>query len=116
MPDIVYSTGPIEQESGVNELRLKALNNSTATAEVFVTVYDLNGTKEVFYSDNFTLDPFASAVLFVDIPNLDQFEVEFTVTNPEVLVAVFAVNADTNTFSAANSVRHGEMVNLSAGV
>lgn len=116
MPDIVYSTGPIEQEIEVNELRLKALNNSAATAEVFVTIYDLNGPKEVFYSENFTLEPFSSEFIPVAIPNLAEFEVEFTVTNPEVLVAVFALNADTNIFSAVNSVRHGEMVNLSAGV
>mgnify|MGYP000601211969 CR=1 FL=1 len=116
MPDIVYSTGPIERENGVDELRLKALNNSAATAEVFVTIYNLNGTKEVYYNDNFTLDPFSSNYVFVDIPEVAQFEVEFTVTNPEVLVAVFAANAETDTFSAANSVRHGEMVNISAGV
>ncbi|HEY8462790.1 MAG TPA: hypothetical protein VIM29_01965 [Bacillota bacterium] len=115
MPEIVYSTGPIEQEPGVDELRLKALNNSTTTADVFITVYDLNGTKQVFYNTSTTLSPLSSEIFFVDIPNVNQFEVEFSVSNPEVLVAVFGVNPASGAFSAANSVRHGEMVNISAG-
>lgn len=115
MPDITYSTGPIEQESGVDQLRLKALNNSSSGADVAVALYDLNGTKQIFYTNNFFLEPGSSDFFEVDIPNLFEFEVEFFVTNPEVYVAVFAINTSTGLFSAANSVRHAEMINTSAG-
>ncbi len=116
MPDIVYSTGPIEIEPGVTQLRLKALNNSPLSATAQARVFSLDGTKTIFVTRNFSLPAGSSSFTTVNIGTLNEFEVQFTVSNAQVLVAVFAVKALQGEFSAANSIRHQEMVNLTAGV
>lgn len=116
MPDIVYSTGPIEIGPGVNQLRIKALNNSPLSATAQARVYSLDGTKAIFATHNFTLPAGSSGFATVNIGTINEFEVQFTVSNAQVLVAVFAVKSLQGEFSAANSIRHREMVSLTAGV
>jgi len=116
MPDIVYSTGPIEIEPGVTQLRLKALNNSPLAQTVQARVYELDGTKVLFAIRNFSLPSGSSNLATINIGTLNEIEVQFTVSNAQVLVAVFGVKPLQGSFSAANSVRHQEMVNLTAGV
>lgn len=116
MPDIVYSTGPIEIEPGVTQLRLKALNNSPLAQTVQARVYDLDGTKVLFAIRNLSLPAGSSNLATINIVTLSEIEVQFTVSNAQVLVAVFGVKPLLGLFSAANSVRHQEMVNLTAGV
>lgn len=110
----LYTTGPIEQEPGVTQLRLKVLNDSNVSATATATIFDLDGTKRVFRTINFpTLPANSSNFAIINIPNLFEFEVQFNVSNVNVFVAVFAVRPLTGTFSATNSVRHGEMVLIS---
>ena len=108
----LLSTGPIEQEPGVNQLRLKALNDTNANQTVVARIFNLDGTKILVATIEFTLAPNSSRFAIVSIPNFAEFEVQFNTSNPDVLVAVFAVNRLTGEFSAANSVRAGEMVTL----
>lgn len=116
MPDIVYSTGPIEVEPGVTQLRLKVLNNSPLAQTAQARVFSLDGTKSLLATHNFSLPAGSSNFVNVNIVNLNEFEVQFTVSNAQVLVAVFAIRSLQGNFSAANSVRHREMVNLTSGV
>lgn len=116
MPDIVYSTGPIEIEPGVTQLRLKALNNSPLAQTAQARVFSLDGMKSLLATHNFSLPAGSSNFANVNIANQNEFEVQFTVSNAQVLVAVFAIRSLQGNFSAANSVRHREMVNLTAGV
>ena len=116
MPNIVYSTGPIEIENGVNQLRLKALNNSPLAQTVQARVFSLDGAKSLLATRNFSLPAGSSNFANVNIANQNEFEVQFTVSNAQVLVAVFAIRSLQGNFSAANSLRHQEMVNLTAGV
>lgn len=105
----ILSTGPIEREPQVNQLRLKVLNNSRVTVTVRATIYQLNGIKTIFTTGTFTLQRNESSFTIINIPNLPQYEVEFDVPNTNVLPSVFAVRGN-GSFSAANSVRSGEMV------
>lgn len=107
----ILSTGPIEREANVVQLRLKVLNNSNSVANVTATVFSLDGTKRVSATRTFTLAPNASGVASINIPTLAEFEVQFNIPNNRVLVGVFAVGAN-STFSASNSVRSGEMVTI----
>lgn len=107
----ILSTGPIEQEGNVVQLRLKVLNNSSSVANVTATIFDLDGTKRVFTTRTFILQPESSDFAVINIPALLQFEVQFTTPDPNILVAVFAVQND-GTFSAADSVRSAEMVKI----
>ena len=116
MPDIVYSTGPVEIEPGVTQLRLKALNNSPLTQTVQARVYELDGTKVLFGIRDLSLPAGSSNLATINIGTLSEIEVQFTVSNAQVLVAVFGVKPLQGLFSAANSLRHQEMVNLTAGV
>lgn len=116
MPDIVYSTGPIEIEPGVTQLRLKALNNSPLAATAQARVFALDGAKILFATRNFSLPAGSSNFATVNVGTLNEFEVQFTVSNAQVLVAVFADKTLQGVFSAADSIRHQEMVNLTAGV
>ena len=116
MPDIVYSTGPIEVEPGVTQLRLKALNNSPLAQTAQARVFSLDGAKILLATHIFSLPAGSSNFVNVNIVNLNEFEVQFTVSTPHVLVAVFVIRSLQGNFSAANSVRHREMVNLTSGV
>lgn len=116
MPDIVYSTGPIEVEPGVTQLRLKALNNSPLAQTIQARVFSLDGAKNLIATRNFSLPAGSSGFATVNVGSVNEFEVQFTVSNAQVLVAVFADKILQGQFSAANSIRHQEMVNLTAGV
>lgn len=116
MPDIVYSTGPIEVEPGVSQLRLKALNNSPLAQTAQARLFSLDGAKTLIATRNFSLPAGSSSFATVNIGTINEFEVQFTVSNAQVLVAVFADKILQGAFSAANSIRHQEMVNLTAGV
>ncbi|HEX2953710.1 MAG TPA: hypothetical protein VHR47_06975 [Bacillota bacterium] len=107
----IYSTGPIEKEPLVTQLRLKTLNNSNVTVTVRATIYRLNGIKDIFTTGTFTLQRNESSFITVNIPNLVQYEVQFEAPNANVLVAAFAVRSD-GSFSASDTVRSGGMVTI----
>ena len=75
---ILYSTGPLEQENtGVDEVRVKVLNNSpTDTATVRIRVFDLNGTKIRIANALVTIPPQASAFRTFGVAGTNEYEVQ----------------------------------------
>lgn len=108
---LTFSTGPLERAPEVDQLHLKILNNHPKFAFTStVTIYNLNGPKQIFLQRHVTLEPLSQAPVTVDVTTLQDFEVQFWVSDPSLMFAIFAVNKASGKIYSTNSFRHGEMM------
>ena len=110
---ITYSTGPVTQAKDVDQLQLKVLNNNPNSENIVeMTIFQLNGPKQVFTQRRMTVAPLTLLSEVIAIPKFPEFEVQFSTSDEQVLVAVFAGNHLSGQLFLVNTVLHGGMTRL----
>lgn len=74
---INWTTGPISTSNDVNTVRILGLNNTSFTRQVFIRVYNLSFTpKRIIFNNSYSLRPFETVTVNLDITGLEIFEVQ----------------------------------------
>lgn len=108
-----YTTGPVERDPATSQLRIKLSNEDPDSAHTArVTVFRLDGSKVGIFEEAFALPARTSHFVEVDLPALHQFEVEITVSDWDVYVAVFGYDTANDRVVAANAIPFGDMVRV----